>query len=136
VHLATMTANGPGSRREQLQAVLEDADRYDVAILGGDFNSETVPEVALTRGFVWPTRDLPRTSILWTFDHILLKGLVPAGAAAFGVVTDARGASDHRPVWMRIPLDAMPVPGAGSPELGEAWPTARRVPPPLFWHPG
>jgi endonuclease/exonuclease/phosphatase family metal-dependent hydrolase len=130
VHLATMTANGPGARRDQIRAVLDDADRYDVAILGGDFNSETVPEVALTRGFTWPTRGLPRTSILWTFDHILLKGLAPAGPTALGVVPEVRGASDHRPVWMRVPLVRVPAP-VGAPadsQPADGGPMAYRTP--------
>jgi len=35
VHLATMPANGPTARRDQLRTVLDDADQYDVVILGG-----------------------------------------------------------------------------------------------------
>jgi endonuclease/exonuclease/phosphatase family metal-dependent hydrolase len=127
VHLATMLGNGPGSRRDQLRTVLVDADRYPVVILGGDFNSETVPEVALDRGFTWPTRRLPRTSVFWTFDHVLLKGLAPAGPAAFGVVSEVRGSSDHRPVWIRIPLPAAGGPPGASAAPGEA--AYRAVPP-------
>ena len=99
LHLATLVANGPASRREQLAAILADADRFPVVILGGDFNSETVPELALRRGYAWPTRSLPHTNGWWTFDHFLVKGLPSADHASAGTVVSARGASDHRPVW-------------------------------------
>lgn len=104
LHLATLIANGPGSRREQLAAVLADADSFPVVIMGGDFNSETVPRLALEHGYAWPTRALPRTNGLWTFDHFLVKGLPAAGTASSGTVVSARGASDHLPVWAVLPL--------------------------------
>ena len=106
LHLATLIANGPGSRREQLAAILADADSFPVVILGGDFNSETVPRLALEHGYAWPTRALPRTSGLWTFDHFLVKGLPAAGTASSGTVVSARGASDHLPVWAVLQLSS------------------------------
>ncbi len=115
VHLATMVENGPGARREQLAAVLEDAERYPRVILGGDFNSGSVPEIALASGFVWPTSRLGGTRAIWDMDHVLVRGLELAGEPAVGKVRDVRGASDHRPVWARVlipPADGDP-PGAG-----------------------
>ncbi len=111
VHLDTFIGNGPRARREQLAAVLADAEPYPLVVLGGDFNSETVPEIALARGYVWPTRRLPHTELIWTFDHVLLKGLDPGAAPAAGVVRDVNGASDHKPVWARV---ALPAEGAGA----------------------
>jgi endonuclease/exonuclease/phosphatase family metal-dependent hydrolase len=102
VHLATMIGNGPNARRDQLRTVLADADRYPVTIIGGDFNSETVPEIALAHDLAWPTRGLPRTNGLWTFDHVLLRGLAVPDTSDVGVVKDVQGASDHRPVWARL----------------------------------
>src|SRR6185436_20726564 len=98
VHLATMVDNGPRQRREQLAAVLEDADRFGQVVLSGDFNSDRVPELALERGYSWPTRDLGPTNAIWAMDHILLKGLALAGPSAYGSVRDSVGASDHKPV--------------------------------------
>ncbi len=98
LHLATMVGNGPNDRRDQLRAVLADADSFPTVLIGGDFNSETVPEIALERGYAWPTRGLGRTSSLWTLDHVLLRGLAVATDSAVGVV-QADGISDHRPVW-------------------------------------
>ena len=106
LHLATLIANGPGSRREQLAAILADADSFPVVIMGGDFNSETVPRLALEHGYAWPTRALPRTNGLWTFDHFLVKGIPSAGTASAGTVPSARGASDHLPVWAVLQLSS------------------------------
>jgi endonuclease/exonuclease/phosphatase family metal-dependent hydrolase len=98
VHLATMIGNGPTERREQLAAVLEDAAPYPAVVIAGDFNSETVPDYAADRGYAWPSRGLAHTNAWWTFDHVLLRGLALVGDGAIGV-SDARGASDHKPVW-------------------------------------
>ena len=114
VHLATMVGNGPIARRDQLRVVLEDAERYPDAIIAGDFNSETVPAMALERGFRWPTQRLPHTSGLWTFDHVLLRGFTAADSASVGVVADNRGASDHRPVWAVLVRDRPCAAAAGS----------------------
>jgi endonuclease/exonuclease/phosphatase family metal-dependent hydrolase len=103
-HLATMIANGPNDRRDQLRALLADADSLSPVIIGGDFNSETVPALAQQHGYDWPTRDLPRTMAFWTFDHFLLKGVGLATPASFGVVKDVQGASDHKPVWAILTL--------------------------------
>jgi len=106
VHLATMAENGPGARREQLAAVLADAQQYPVVVLGGDFNSGTVPEIALMQGFTWPTSRLGRTRGIWDTDHVLVKGLALAGSPAVGLVNQVGGASDHKPVWALILLPA------------------------------
>jgi endonuclease/exonuclease/phosphatase family metal-dependent hydrolase len=107
VHIATMANNGPAARREQLAAVLTDADSTETVIIGGDFNSETVPEIALARGYTWPTRHIGRTISLWSLDHVLLKGVAIAGDSAMGSVHDRHGASDHRPIWIRVALPAL-----------------------------
>ena len=102
VHLATLIANGPTQRREQFAAVLADADSFPVALIGGDFNSETVPSIGLSRNMTWPTRGLPHTAALWTIDHMLLRGLT---TASLGIVRNVHGASDHRPVWANLVFD-------------------------------
>lgn len=105
VHLATVLGNGPHARRQQLATVLDDAARFPDVIIGGDFNSETVPEIALACGYTWPTRHLSRTANLWTLDHILLKGDLSARAARVGVVRNNLKSSDHHPVWVAVDLD-------------------------------
>jgi endonuclease/exonuclease/phosphatase family metal-dependent hydrolase len=106
VHIATFIANGPHARRDQLAAILADADGYPVVLMGGDFNSETVPEIALAHGYLWPTRHLPHTDAFWTLDHVLLKGLTLAASPSVGLVREIHGASDHKPVWARVVLPA------------------------------
>ena len=104
VHIATMVNNGPADRRDQLAAVLSDADSAGTVIIGGDFNSSTVPQIALARGYTWPTHHIGRTISLWSVDHVLLKGVSVASDSAMGTVRNRRGASDHRPVWIRVVL--------------------------------
>jgi endonuclease/exonuclease/phosphatase family metal-dependent hydrolase len=83
-HLGTMiNATGSG-QRDQLQAVLADADRYPVVIIGGDMNSHGVVRVAREHGYEWPTEKGPRTTRFGRWDHILLKGLKVAGPADAG----------------------------------------------------
>ena len=104
VHLATLLGNGPLARRQQLATVLDDAARFPDVIIGGDFNSETVPDIALDHGYTWPTRHMHHTASLWTFDHFLMKGVLSAGRARVGVVRHNLRASDHHPVWLAVGL--------------------------------
>jgi len=133
VHLATMVELGPGARRQQLAAVLADARRYPLVILGGDFNSGSVPEIALPQGFAWPTEHLGRTAAFWDLDHVLLKGLAVGGSPGVGLVHDVRGASDHRPVWATVVLPAADTVAAADPAADtgtalRAAPDTARVP--------
>ncbi len=108
IHLATMVENGPGERREQLEAVLDDAGNFDRVILAGDFNSPRIPLVAVRRGYAWPTRRIGPTNAIWAMDHVLLRGLSLDDAGAFGSVRDCLRASDHKPVWARLSLPPSP----------------------------
>jgi endonuclease/exonuclease/phosphatase family metal-dependent hydrolase len=110
IHISTFVGNGPTERRAQMSAVLADADSFPVVVMGGDFNSGSVPGLALERGFTWPTRGLGHTESLWSMDHILLKGIAIAGRSV-GVVQENGGASDHKPVWARIVLPALDTTG-------------------------
>ncbi|HSJ09246.1 MAG TPA: endonuclease/exonuclease/phosphatase family protein [Longimicrobiales bacterium] len=111
-HLGTMLEIGGGARRDQLRAILDDAAPFTHVVIGGDMNSRDVGGEAVARGYAWPTRDGPGTTALGRWDHLFMKGLVLADSAATGTVRDVRGASDHRPVWLR----AVPAPRTtGSP---------------------
>lgn len=98
-HLGTLADIGPSSRRDQLRAIVADAERYPRVVIGGDLNSGAVGEIARELGYSWPTELGPRTTTLGRWDHIFLKGLTSPGSGAAGTVTDVRGSSDHRPVW-------------------------------------
>jgi endonuclease/exonuclease/phosphatase family metal-dependent hydrolase len=100
VHLETALEMGPESRREQAQAIVEDArGARGPVIVAGDLNSQGAGSAFTTAGFGWPTRGLPATTSLFHWDHIFLKGLALRTPASRGVAGDARDASDHKPVW-------------------------------------
>lgn len=98
-HLGTYANITAGQRREQLRTILEDAQRYERVVLGGDMNDPGVGALAREQGFVWPTEIGPRTAAIGRLDHIFLKGLSIPDSAAAGTVLDVRNASDHRPIW-------------------------------------
>jgi endonuclease/exonuclease/phosphatase family metal-dependent hydrolase len=105
VHFAMMTELMPWGRVEQVQTVLADAARSpDPVIIGGDLNSRGLGAVFAEHGFSWPTRNQGPTHLVWSFDHLFLRGLRLAHDGATGVVTDVRGASDHKPVWAEVAL--------------------------------
>jgi endonuclease/exonuclease/phosphatase (EEP) superfamily protein YafD len=100
LHLGTPINLSPGQRRDQLEAVMLDAQAIDgPVVVGGDFNDKGMAERVAGRGFAWPTRDVGRTTSLFSFDHILARGLDPSGAPAAGVAREVHEGSDHYPVW-------------------------------------
>lgn len=101
VHLGTPLSLSLQDRRAQLRAVLDDASVHPRVILGGDLNSGDLGDMAVRRGFVWPTEEGPRTTTFGRFDHVLFRGLGAPESGATGTILDGRGASDHRPVWAR-----------------------------------
>jgi endonuclease/exonuclease/phosphatase family metal-dependent hydrolase len=103
-HLGTIANVGPEARRNQLRAILTDAEKYSRVIIGGDLNNPWVGSVAREQGYAWPTEKGPRTAIVGRLDHIFLKGLAAPERAAAGTVIDGPKASDHRPVWARAIL--------------------------------
>jgi endonuclease/exonuclease/phosphatase family metal-dependent hydrolase len=99
-HLGTYLEIGPGARQEQLRTILEDAEPFTYAIVGGDMNDNLIGPVAWEYGFTWPTQYGPRTTLFGRLDHIFLKNLTLPDSAGAGTVRDTRGASDHSPVWV------------------------------------
>jgi len=102
-HLAVPLNQSLGDRRDQFRTILMDAPEDGPVVIGGDLNSEIVPEMALEEGYDWPTREGPRTTEFMRADHILFRGFraVEEGPRA-GTVRDTCGASDHLPVWARV----------------------------------
>ncbi|HSG09005.1 MAG TPA: endonuclease/exonuclease/phosphatase family protein [Longimicrobiales bacterium] len=101
VHLATPPNLALPERQDQMRAVLRDAARHPHVIIGGDLNGGSLGNLAVERGFAWPTRDGPRTVLFGRWDHIFFKGLLAPDHGASGTIRDNRGASDHLPVWAR-----------------------------------
>ena len=99
VHLGTRFEIGPGSRRDQVRAILADAATYPRVVISGDMNSHGIGRLVRAAGFAWPTERNPHTRWIFNWDHIFTKGLTPGPPPASGVVRDTLHASDHRPVW-------------------------------------
>ena len=98
-HLGTYVNITGAQRREQLHAILEDAEKYEHVVLGGDMNEPGLGNLAVDKGYAWPTERGPRTAAVGRLDHIFLKGLSVPDSAASGTILNVREASDHRPVW-------------------------------------
>jgi len=107
VHLATGVEMGPKKRRDQVRAVIADAEAggHDRVIIGGDLNSRYMGELFQERGFLWPTRRFQRTPAYLHVDHIFLRGLRLRDQWSAGHVSDNLGSSDHRPVWAVVSID-------------------------------
>jgi endonuclease/exonuclease/phosphatase family metal-dependent hydrolase len=117
VHLGAPLGTSPGNRGRQAGVVLADAGSFEgPVIVAGDFNSHSVGERFLARGFSWPTRNVGNSVRGFSFDHIFVRGLPVAGTEA-GVAREVKDASDHRPVWAELQL-AEPSP---SPAESAAW---------------
>ncbi|MEP7228090.1 MAG: endonuclease/exonuclease/phosphatase family protein [Gemmatimonadales bacterium] len=98
-HLGTMGDLAPAAHRDQLRAILADAEHYPRVVIGGDMNDASVGQVARARGYAWPTEHGPATTWLGRLDHIFLKGLSAPDSPAPGTVLNVGGASDHLAVW-------------------------------------
>lgn len=98
-HLGTMRDLAPAARRDQLRAILADAERYPRVVIGGDMNDAGVGRVARDKGYDWPTERGPATTWLGRLDHMFLKGIAAPASGAAGTVLDVGGASDHLAVW-------------------------------------
>jgi endonuclease/exonuclease/phosphatase family metal-dependent hydrolase len=110
VHVETMLRMSARSRRDQLQAVLDDASAWPgPVVIAGDLNGSDLAKTVEDAGYLRLTRDVHGTMRGWAarwvdFDHVFVRGfgLVAPGGAG---VEDERGASDHRPVWALARFD-------------------------------
>lgn len=93
-------------RRAQVAAIVEDARTADApVVVAGDCNARGGGAAAFqAAGFRWATRDIGRTISLFSWDHVFTRGLAPNPSLKSGAV-DSRGASDHRAVWVELPLE-------------------------------
>ena len=104
VHLANSLEVSYAGQKDQLDALLNDADSVGLpVIIAGDFNSYEVAGEALSRGYSWPTSGVVASHHGLRLDHVLYRGLGTAPDSA-DVVHDVRGASDHHPVWAMVPV--------------------------------
>jgi endonuclease/exonuclease/phosphatase family metal-dependent hydrolase len=97
VHLETQLKISEAGRRDQVETVLQDAARFaGPVVIAGDFNSEGIGPLLVSRGYRWLTDRIGPSIAFFSWDHIFVRGLAPRRA---GVMRDVQGASDHRPVW-------------------------------------
>jgi endonuclease/exonuclease/phosphatase (EEP) superfamily protein YafD len=100
VHLETPGGAPDAVREDQMRTVLADASPFDgPVVIAGDFNSYGIGVFLERRGYRWLTRRIDPTISIFTWDHVFVRGLRPAGPVSAGVVRQVHGASDHRPVW-------------------------------------
>jgi endonuclease/exonuclease/phosphatase family metal-dependent hydrolase len=105
VHLETQASIAPAEREDQAAAILRDAEGAgEPTILAGDFNSYGIGDYVKRRGFRWLTESFGETILLWSWDHLLVRGFEPGQIRSIGVERDGRGASDHRAVWAVLSL--------------------------------
>jgi endonuclease/exonuclease/phosphatase family metal-dependent hydrolase len=99
VHLESPLGLGGGGRRDQARAVLAATAGWDgPVVIAGDFNGRGAAEEIAGAGYLWATEHVRRTSSLFSFDHVLARGLCAAGENAAAKVRDETNASDHDPV--------------------------------------
>jgi len=100
VHLETPAEIWPWQRRQQVEAVLADADHLATpVVVAGDFNDRDLVGTQLQdAGFQWLSRAARRTVGPFAWDHVFVRGMRLSSETS-GVVRDNLRASDHRPVW-------------------------------------
>jgi endonuclease/exonuclease/phosphatase family metal-dependent hydrolase len=100
LHLSADAEMSRRKRLDQVRSVVRHArDLRDPVVVAGDFNDRGAVGYAFeSAGYEWVSRDLPATVSWFTWDHIFARGLRLKALDRRGVA-DARGSSDHRPVW-------------------------------------
>ncbi len=107
VHLETPAGGSDRAREDQMRTILADAaDFRGPVVIAGDFNSYGIGVLLEHHGYRWLTRHLDPTISIFTWDHIFVRGLMPAGPDWAGVLRETNGASDHRPVWAVVVPDS------------------------------
>ena len=91
--------------------MLADAEGWSgPVVVAGDFNGRVGPRELSGAGFFWATEAVKNTAGPFDFDHVLARGLCPAGTGAAAAAEDATDASDHDPVWAVLaPCAATPA---------------------------
>ena len=103
VHFGTMREILPHQQAAQARAVVEAIESEGPAIVAGDLNRKGVGRVFEAAGWHWPTRHVGRTHLIWSFDHVFVRGFGGTRHAA-GAIDAALEASDHRAVWAELLL--------------------------------
>jgi endonuclease/exonuclease/phosphatase family metal-dependent hydrolase len=114
VHFESQFGAWDSVRRDQARAIAEDAaDTADPVVVAGDFNGTAGARELRAAGFTWLTEDVHNTLGPWDLDHILVRGLCPAGSPAAAKAPDVTNASDHSPVWTVVRPCTAAAPSVG-----------------------
>lgn len=101
VHLGTMFELSFAQQAEQARVVAAEAGaEAGPVVVAGDLNRRGVAREFAAAGFDWPTRRVGATHLVWSFDHVFVRGL--PGTARAGRVRDPANPSDHLPVWAEL----------------------------------
>jgi endonuclease/exonuclease/phosphatase family metal-dependent hydrolase len=105
VHLSTILEVWFSGQTNQIKALLQSAQGYDLVIMAGDMNShDNVGAHFTDAGYSWPSKSTgPTTHKLFAVDHVFTRGFTVTGS---GAVKDNLGASDHLPVWAALAFGA------------------------------
>ncbi len=102
LHLSTMWEMSLAGQDRQARSVAEAAAAHpEPVVVTGDFNRRGAVRVLEQAGFHWHTRRVGPTHHVWSFDHVLSRGLGDGGRAE--AVPASLRASDHKAVWAEVP---------------------------------
>lgn len=111
IHLGTALEILPRQRKQQVEAVLADAEKFSCPIvIFGDMNARGIGRFLERQGYFWATKSVRRTISLFAWDHIFIRNFEGSPRGEVGVVKDNRQASDHKPVWLVLRLDGQKGP--------------------------
>lgn len=111
LHLGTALEILPWQRKQQIETVLTDAQRFSCPIvIVGDMNARGIGRFLERQGYFWATKSVRSTISLFAWDHIFIRNFEGKPVGKVGVVKDNRRASDHKPVWMVLRVDGQKGP--------------------------
>jgi len=110
VHLPSPVGANYDERVDQIDTILASARAIEgPLVVGGDFNAGWVASYFEKAGFTWLNKHLGGTaSVLWMtkrLDYMFVRGMRPAENGAPAGISDNKGASDHKPLWVRLQFE-------------------------------
>ena len=101
VHFGNMREILPAQQSDQVRSLLRDATGPGPALVAGDLNRKGLGALFQAAGWRWVTRDVGRTHLIWSFDHVFVRGFDGAPTLA-GSIPATLAASDHKAVWAEV----------------------------------
>ncbi len=101
VHFGNLREILPRHQSAQVRALLSTVAATGPGLVAGDLNRRGLGLLFEAAGWRWITRNVGRTHLIWSFDHVFVKGFDGAPARA-GAIRAALSASDHQAVWAEV----------------------------------